>query len=300
VLNRLKRLARGLATLGELPRLVQQADYLQREVERLRAQNRRLSWHQQTREMANARQTKASFEFQWEHMPTGRLLPSDDAFMQQVAEELPAMVGRPAEWFRGRAVVDIGCGIGRYTYGLLQLGAHVTACDQSAAALRRTAELCRAHADRLTLRQVDLLEWNEPAAFDLAFSFGVVHHTGNTYAAVENVARKVRPGGRLFLMIYNVPREYGAYHDVNMYERVAEENVALSFEERKQDMVRRFGEDYAHGWFDATSPAINDRLTLEEIRALLHELGFVGISGRLVARDHYVVADRAPVEAQTP
>jgi hypothetical protein len=126
----------------------------------------------------------------------------------------------------------------------------------------------------------------------LAFSFGVVHHTGNTYRAIENVARKVGPGGRLFLMFYSVPMDLPGYRDVNLYEQIAEENRGLSFEERRQDMVRRFGRERAHGWFDATSPTINDRLTFGEIRDLLEELGLVDVSGRIVARDHYVTADR--------
>ena len=57
-------------------------------------------------------------------------------------------------------------------------------------------------------------------------------------------------------------------------------------------MIRRFGEEKAHGWFDATSPAINDRLTFEELHQLLTQLGFSNISGRIVLRDHHILADK--------
>lgn len=291
-LRRLKRTAMGLARLSDLPRLERQSEYLQREVERLRAANRRLAWREAARDPRHAEQTKASFDFQWDRMPTGAALPSDPSFMARVADDLTRMVDRPGEWFRDKLVVDVGCGIGRYSHGFLQLGARVLACDQSEAALRRTAELCAPFADRLTLKRIDLLEWRDSLDADLAFSFGVVHHTGNTYLAIENVCRKVRPGGRLFLMVYSVPRDYLAYFDVDMYERIADENHDLSFEERRDDMVRRFGGEKAHGWFDATSPSINDRLTFQEIRDLLAELGFAGIRETIVGRDHHVIADR--------
>jgi SAM-dependent methyltransferase len=291
-LRRVKRWLQGLAALGGLPRAIEQGEYLQRELERLRALNRLRELADDARPEGDASQTKASFDFQWRHMPAGKALPTDEAFMAHVAEDLVGMVGQPQEWFAGKRVADIGCGIGRYSWGLLKLGAHVTACDQSEAALQRTAELCAAFGDRLSLKRIDLLEWDEPADFDLAFSFGVVHHTGNTYRAIRNVARKVRPGGRLFLMVYSVPRELPAYRDVNQYERIAEENRLLSFEDRRQDMIRRFGEDKAHGWFDATSPRINDRLTFDELHELLGGLGFVNITGRIVLRDHVIVADR--------
>jgi SAM-dependent methyltransferase len=289
----MKRLGQGLASVGDVPRLTQQAAYLQREVARLQAENRRLRWQSHARVPADAAQTKASFDFQWTHLPSGNALPSDEEFMARVAQDLLVMTGRPRDWFAGRSVVDIGCGLGRYTYGFLQLGAHVTACDQSPAALARTAELCARFGERLRLKQVDLLEWDEEADFDLAFSFGVVHHTGNTYRAIENVGRKLREGGRLFLMVYNMPEDFAGYHDVNAYDAIAAQNEGLTFEERRRDMVRRFGKERAHGWFDATSPRINDRLTFSEIRDLLAELGFINVAGRIVARDHYVTADRA-------
>jgi SAM-dependent methyltransferase len=296
----------GVAELPRLTELREHVEYLDREISRLSAARRRQRWRAaratppsaltETAPSAPVAQTKASFEYQWEHMPAGRALPSDAAFMRGLAQQLPDMVQVPREWFAGKTVVDVGCGIGRYTYGLLALGARVTACDQSDTALRRTAELCRPFADRLSLDRIDLLAWDGDADFDLAFCFGVVHHTGNTYLAMENVCRKVRPGGRVFFMIYAVPQTLAAFREINEYERLADEMRELPFDERRTRLERRFGAEAAHGWFDATSPRINDRLTFEEIHDVLTELGFTRITGRLVARNHYVVAERLDLD----
>jgi SAM-dependent methyltransferase len=282
---------RGLGELSRLRRSREQLEFVTREVARINARLRRDAWHEH-RPTRLETQTKASFEFQWQHMPAGAALPTDAAFMREVAGELPAMVGAAREWFAGKRVADIGCGVGRYSYGLLQLGAVVTACDQSEAGLARTGQLCAAFADRLTLMRIDLLEWNEVASFDLAFSYGVVHHTGNTYLAVENVCRKVAVGGRVFFMIYAFPDNAAALEEINLYERLAEQTRDMSFAARKDFVTRRFGEHKAHGWFDAISPRINDRLTFEEIHDLLTELGFGQIEGRRVLRNHYVTAQR--------
>jgi 2-polyprenyl-3-methyl-5-hydroxy-6-metoxy-1,4-benzoquinol methylase len=281
--------ARGIRLLPKLEKLNEQLEYVDREVNRLNAAHRRTIWRAQRRSEL-ATQTKASFSFQWEHMPTGRALPSDPAFMRGLEEHLCTITGVAKDWFAGKRIVDVGCGIGRYSYGFLQMNAEVTACDQSEVALGRTAELCAPFRDRLTLRRIDLLEWNDPGDFDLAFSFGVVHHTGNTYLATENVCRKVRPGGRLFLMIYGVPQTRLAIQEVNEYERIAETIRPLTFDERKQWLLARFGPDAAHGWFDAVSPRINDRLTFEEIQDLLEELGFGEIVRTVDARNHHVTA----------
>lgn len=281
----------GLVNIGHVGLLREQNEYLMREVSRLAAAERRAQW-QQRRISTLGAQTKASFSFQWEHMPTGAALPSDPAFMAGLEDHICAITRLPREWFAGKRIVDIGCGIGRYSVGFLKLGASVTSCDQSEAALRRTAELCAPYRDRQVLQRVDLLEWSEVADFDLAFSFGVVHHTGNTYLATENVCRKVRPAGRVFLMIYGVPETRPALQEVNEYERIAAEVRDLSFEERKALLLERFGPDKAHGWFDAVSPRINDRLTFEEIHDLLGELGFSEIERTVEARNHHVVATR--------
>jgi len=282
----------GVINIGQLGRLREQGDYLMREVSRLAAAERRAQW-QQRRGSTLGAQTKASFDFQWEQMPSGRALPSDEAFMGDVEAHICRLTQLPREWFAGKRIVDVGCGIGRFSYGLLKLGAIVTACDQSEAALRRTAELCDPFRDRLSLKRIDLLEWSEPGDFDLAWSFGVVHHTGNTYLAIENVCRKVRPGGRLFLMIYGMPDSRADLAEINQYERIAEEVRGLSFDQRKELLNARFGAAAAHGWFDAISPRINDRLSFEEIHDVLSELGFAAIRQTVPARDHHVVGERA-------
>ena len=281
----------GVINIRQLGRIREQSEYLSREVNRLAAAQRRAAWREGRASTLGA-QTKASFDYQWEHMPSGRSLPTDEAFMRGVEAQICQLTQLPREWFAGKRIVDVGCGIGRYSYGLLKLGATVTSCDQSEAALRRTAELCEPFRDRLSLKRIDLLEWSEPGDFDLAWSFGVVHHTGNTYLATENVCRKVRPGGRLFLMIYGVPATRADLAEVNEYERITEEVRGLTFDQRKDLLIARFGPEAAHGWFDAISPRINDRLSFEEIHDLLTELGFAAIRQTAVARDHHIVAER--------
>lgn len=295
-LRLIKRTLEGVRTIPELSTLRAESEYVRRELARLAAAERRSAWLAR-RNSEQRSQTKASFDFQWEHMPSGKSLPTDPEFMAGLEQQLIDMIRVPRDWFATKRIVDIGCGMGRFSYGLLKLGAHVTSCDQSEAALRRTAEICRPFADRSTLKRIDLLEWDEPGDFDLAFSFGVVHHTGNTYLAIDNVCRKVRPGGRLFLMIYGVPETRPAFLEVNQYEQIAEEIRDLSFEERKALLLKRFGADGAHGWFDATSPRINDRLTFEEIHDLLSELGFHNITRVEVARNHQIVAERRQANA---
>ncbi len=39
--------------------------------------------------------------------------------------------------------------------------------------------------------------------WDIVYSWGVLHHTGDMWTAMENTCARVAPGGRLFISIYN-------------------------------------------------------------------------------------------------
>jgi len=237
-------------------------------------------------------QTRASFDYQWANFSQGVAMMDDKDFMDTIPQHVCQMTDLPPEWFSGKRIVDIGCGAGRYTYGLLSLGAQVTACDQSLSGLEQTRRLCKPFVERLTCKQINLLTWNEEDQFDMAFCFGVVHHTGNTYLAIRNVARKIKPGGKLFLMVYGFPERLEEYQEINNYDHLRSELRDLSFDERKSVITEKYGAHLGHGWFDAVSPRINDLLTFSEIWELLTRQGFQNIRRTIDHRNHHISAEK--------
>jgi SAM-dependent methyltransferase len=146
------------------------------------------------------------------------------------------------------------------------------------------------------VKNLNLLDWVEPGDFDLAFSFGVVHHTGRTYRAIRNVASKVKPGGHLFLMVYGFPTELDHFRELNSYEGLREELRALSPAAKHEILTQRFGADLAHGYFDAVSPKINDLLTFDELGEFLQLVGFSQVRSTLQNRNHHITAQRPSEE----
>jgi len=237
-------------------------------------------------------QTHSSFDYQWGEISNGIAMSDDQKFMEVITSLLCKITDLSESWFPGKKVVDAGCGGGRFSYGLLALGATVVGCDQSLLALDRTRDLCRPYADRLSTKQVDLLKWEETETYDLIFCFGVVHHTGNTYLGIRNLSRKVKKGGRLFLMVYGFPETYHDFMEINQHETLRSQLHHLTFEEKRKVLVEKFGPYLAHGWFDATSPRINDLLTFDEIATLLTRLGFKNVKRTMPGRNHHIVADK--------
>jgi len=279
------------SALAKLPMVEEQNAFLLHEVRRLDEQLRSLNAGNYL-EPADRAQTRGSFDYQWQEMPEGAALPSDPEFMRGIQELVCTMTGKPREWFAGKRVVDVGCGLGRFTFAMLAMGANVTACDQSEWGLTRTRELAAPYAERLETRQIDLLEWDGREDFDMAFCFGVVHHTGNTYLALRNVARKVAEGGTIFLMVYGYPSVRGDFSELNSYEDLRQELRLNTLDERRAILLDRFGPELAHGYFDAVSPRINDLLTFEEIAECLGDMGFTDARRTIGGRNVHMTAVR--------
>jgi SAM-dependent methyltransferase len=249
------------------------------------------------------RQTLRSFDYQWADLPTGDAMLSDSWFVERVdrilAQELLAL--DPA-WFPGRSVLDAGCGGGRWTLGLLRLGARVLSVDASAHALESTrAEMARlaptAVAEgRLETRQVDLLDPPADLAqrrFDLVYSFGVLHHTGDTRRALANLAPLVAEGGFLFLYLYG-PRPFTYRMALAVLRTVL---FPLPFGAKKALLARLFPRRDVHQSFDLLSPAVNDTFAPETVEGWLRELGFPSLVRTLETGEVFLRASRTPPAA---
>lgn len=110
--------------------------------------------------------------------------------------------------WRGKRVLEIGCGIGTDTINFARAGAQVTAVDiseESVALARQRAEAFG--LDNITFYCADAEELSAtvpPAAYDLVYSFGVIHHTPRPERVIEQIGQYyVRPGSTLKIMVYH-------------------------------------------------------------------------------------------------
>ncbi len=270
--------------------------FLLEEVSDLRAIVRHLAADSATY-AARIDQTYQSFDYQWRELNESVALLSDDAFKRTATELVCELSGRPADWFRGLRVLDAGCGSGRFSWTLASLGATVTSIDQSIGGVEQTRVACKEFGDQVRVLQHDLLQPIPlDEEFDLVWSYGVLHHTGDTYRAFQHVVSRVRPGGHLFMMIYGEPRPGVAddYRGLAEYHRLRRLAYGLPMSERLE-MIRREkpGED-VHGWFDAISPTINDTYTFAELRGWLVAAGFDQVERTVDQINHNVIARRRP------
>ncbi|MGL5167211.1 MAG: class I SAM-dependent methyltransferase [Afipia sp.] len=113
----------------------------------------------------------------------------------------------PAEEFQGRSFLDIGCGSGLHALAAARLGvARVVGVDidpNSVATARRIlAERDPSRPWQIENISVFDLTPEHFGTFDIVYSWGVLHHTGDMWQAVSKAAELVAPGGLLALAFY--------------------------------------------------------------------------------------------------
>ncbi len=112
------------------------------------------------------------------------------------------------ERWRGKKVLEIGCGIGTDTMNFARHGAQVTAVDLSDNSLsvaRKRAEIFEMQ-DRIRFIQADAEHLSESVPvepYDLIYSFGVIHHTPHPERILDQIRRYLKPGTTVKIMVYH-------------------------------------------------------------------------------------------------
>ena len=144
------------------------------------------------------RQTQGAFDFEHRRYEAARYLRVSPALVESWLKD----VGLPRGYFKGLRILDVGCGTGRWSYAMAALGARVTAVDFSDVAVQVTREITHG------MGAVEVIQANlfhlpfNAQQFDFVVSWGVLHHTIDTASAFHMIARLVRPGGILYVMVY--------------------------------------------------------------------------------------------------
>jgi len=110
---------------------------------------------------------------------------------------------------KGLSFLDIGCGSGLHSYAAWQAGArtvHSFDYDANSVAATRYVHEKAGSPAHWTVEQgsvLDQIHMNRLPLFDLVYSWGVLHHTGNVWQAIRNAAARVKPGGLFYIALYS-------------------------------------------------------------------------------------------------
>jgi SAM-dependent methyltransferase len=160
---------------------------------------------------ADKQATAQSFGWSWQEFA------HDDAKYEQQFLDWIAPV--TSDFFKGKVVLEGGCGKGRHTRRIAGWDAKdIVAVDLSDAvevAFAATRGLSNAH-----VIQADIFRLPLRRAFDYAFSVGVLHHLPNPREGFKSLVSKVKSGGHMSAWIYGAENNGWIVSFVNPVRRV--------------------------------------------------------------------------------
>lgn len=139
-----------------------------------------------------------SFGYQWRRFQKTQLDRADRNLSER---DFARKTGLRPEDLKGKLVLDVGCGMGRFAEVVTRWGARVVGIDLSAAAEVAAKNL----SDReFVAFQADVFSLPfAPETFDCIYSMGVLHHTPDCEKAVKVLPQYLKPGGTLAIWLYS-------------------------------------------------------------------------------------------------
>lgn len=173
--------------------------------------------------------------------------------------------------FRGKLVLDIGCGAGIDSAEFCQGGADVVSLDLTCTASRLTRNLLReaGFSPRVLQAEATRLPF-KPDTFDCVYCFGVLHHFGSAGKAIAEISRVLKPGGQIMAMLYHKDSLLYAYSIVYLrgikegwLNRLSLDDILSKYSERREGCpyTRAYTKSEAHELF---------RPYLEQIQITVH------------------------------
>lgn len=111
---------------------------------------------------------------------------------------------RLAREYPNGKLLEVGCSMGNDTIQLARRGFQVTGVDLTERAIELIKQRFALYNIQGEFREADAeaLPFADQT-FDVAYSFGVLHHTPNTAQSIAELHRVLKPGGKAVVMLYN-------------------------------------------------------------------------------------------------
>jgi trans-aconitate methyltransferase len=200
----------------------------------------------------------SDFNYQWKNLPS-----PDLEYTEQRIVELLDYTNLRRDFFTGKYCLDAGCGTGRWTWAMIQMGAKVDSFDMSEEAVNA----CKRINPECYI--MDIMALQPTQKYDFVLCWGVLHHLEDPMEGFRKLTTQVKHGGLLHIMVYHKDTQ-------GIYEPVRKIWSNLS-EEQKLALCQKYAKEgwgTVHGCWDAFNPRYNWSFHHNEVKRWFKEAGF--------------------------
>jgi len=118
----------------------------------------------------------------------------------------------PYDLYKGKKVLEIGCGLGTMLMNWAKNGADCTGVDLNPTSVDQSKKRFELHSltANICLEDANQLPFKDNQ-FDYVWSWGVLHHSPNLDISIKELVRVLKPGGGFGIMLYNRKSLYQWY-----------------------------------------------------------------------------------------
>jgi trans-aconitate methyltransferase len=205
------------------------------------------------------------FDYQWKNLPS-KDIEYNDSRVREFKKLLKLDVKQVV---RGRYCFDIGCGNGRYTYAMQQLGAaRVDSIDISPEAVEKCKQV---NPDARVFDLMELPPHLHPP-YEFVWCWGVLNHIEGPREGFRRVASQVADGGCLHVMVYNKKDQIQYETDRQSWKTLSLEQKLALCQERSKSKGGT-----VHGWWDALNPTFNWGFEPSDVKQWFLDEGFTQV-----------------------
>jgi 2-polyprenyl-3-methyl-5-hydroxy-6-metoxy-1,4-benzoquinol methylase len=143
--------------------------------------------------------------------------------------------------WKDKEVLEIGCGIGTDSINFARAGAKLTVVELSEASLAITKQRFNVFGleANFILADAEHLSDHLPnKKFDLVYSFGVIHHSPNPSVIIQEIAKVIKPGGQLRIMLYSKYSTKNLMINLGLAQPEAQAGCPIAFTYTKEEIEK--------------------------------------------------------------
>jgi 2-polyprenyl-3-methyl-5-hydroxy-6-metoxy-1,4-benzoquinol methylase len=210
-----------------------------------------------------------SFNYQWTNLFDSQYILDNESWKNNVDEYILDELSVTREWIRGKTVIDVGCGGGRWSYGFAKLGSKVISVDVSEGPCSATRQNVP-QAEVITADLFELPYIMKGRKLDIIWCWGVIHHISDPHLAFRTLTKLMHQNSFLHLYVYSFDRGI----KVKMLRRFLR---LFSLKNRDKIICRLVKSGILHGsiheLFDSLSTQINHEMSEHQLKKWFAEYG---------------------------